>query len=256
MQKASQPRRSAASAPAGDSATVSAVSSDIPWLVLWAALAVPALPCSQCPAFVPACACDKDRLLSLIDPGQGHAGLFLRMPGPGEQNFFLRSVVGMFGIGSTEFLVIILVALLVLGPRNLAKVSRTVGKYMGEFRRISTDFQRTLNAEVAEEEREENREAVRKKVAKAKEARARRLAAEAAAGTQTAAAAQLAAAAAPAQTRAPVAAPAAQTAQEAAEPMVQPPAGSPLEAMLNKTAQEAAGGDIQNAGEKQSGGRA
>lgn len=61
----------------------------------------------------------------------------------------------MFGIGSTELLVILLVALVVLGPKSLAGVSRTLGKAMGEFRRVSTDFQRTLNAEVAREEEEE-----------------------------------------------------------------------------------------------------
>lgn len=153
----------------------------------------------------------------------------------------------MFGIGSTEFLVIILVALLVLGPRNLAKVSRTVGKYMGEFRRISTDFQRTLNAEVAEEEREENREAVRRKVAKAKEARAKRQKAEAAAPAQAAQSGQAPAAAAGQQ---------AQAAANSAQAMVQPPAGSPLEAMLNKTAQEAAEGDAQAQSARQNGGQA
>ncbi len=79
----------------------------------------------------------------------------------------------MFGIGSTEFIVILLVALLVLGPKSLAKVTRTVGKYVGEFRRVSTEFQRTLNAEVAEEERQEKKEAIRQKAAKAKEKRAR-----------------------------------------------------------------------------------
>ncbi|MDR3358619.1 MAG: twin-arginine translocase TatA/TatE family subunit [Desulfovibrio sp.] len=57
----------------------------------------------------------------------------------------------MFGIGSTEFLVILLVALIVLGPKSLAGIARTMGKAMGEFRRISTDFQRTLNAEAAQE---------------------------------------------------------------------------------------------------------
>ncbi len=75
----------------------------------------------------------------------------------------------MFGIGSTEFIVILLVALLVLGPKSLAKVTRTVGKYVGEFRRVSTEFQRTLNAEVAEEERQEKKEAIRQKAARAKE---------------------------------------------------------------------------------------
>lgn len=61
----------------------------------------------------------------------------------------------MFGIGSTELLVILLVALVVLGPKSLASVSRSLGKAMGEFRRVSTDFQRTLNAEVAREEEDE-----------------------------------------------------------------------------------------------------
>ena len=63
----------------------------------------------------------------------------------------------MFGIGSTELLVILVVALIVLGPKSLASISRTLGKAMGEFRRVSTDFQRTLNAEVAQEEDEERR---------------------------------------------------------------------------------------------------
>lgn len=58
----------------------------------------------------------------------------------------------MFGIGSTELLVILLVALIVLGPKSLASVSRTLGKAMGEFRRVSTDFQRTLNMEAAEQD--------------------------------------------------------------------------------------------------------
>ena len=54
----------------------------------------------------------------------------------------------MFGIGSTELLVILVVALIVLGPKSLANVSRTLGKAMGEFRRVSTDFQRTLTEAV------------------------------------------------------------------------------------------------------------
>lgn len=72
----------------------------------------------------------------------------------------------MFGIGSTELLVILLVALVVLGPKSLASVSRSLGKAMGEFRRVSTDFQRTLNAEVAREEEDEKQ----RKAAEAKPA--------------------------------------------------------------------------------------
>lgn len=59
----------------------------------------------------------------------------------------------MFGIGSTELLVILVVALIVLGPKSLASVSKTLGKAVGEFRRVSTDFQRTLNVEADLEER-------------------------------------------------------------------------------------------------------
>jgi sec-independent protein translocase protein TatB len=63
----------------------------------------------------------------------------------------------MFGIGSSEFLVILIVAFLVLGPSHLPKIARTLGKAMGEFRRVSTEFQRTLNLEVEKEEHEERK---------------------------------------------------------------------------------------------------
>ena len=63
----------------------------------------------------------------------------------------------MFGIGSSEFLVILIVAFIVIGPSHLPKIARTLGKAMGEFRRVSTDFQRTLNLEVEKEEHEERK---------------------------------------------------------------------------------------------------
>ncbi len=63
----------------------------------------------------------------------------------------------MFGIGSTELLVILLVALVVLGPKSLPGIAKTLGKAMGEFRRLSTDFQRTMILEVAQEEHEKRK---------------------------------------------------------------------------------------------------
>ena len=63
----------------------------------------------------------------------------------------------MFGIGSMELVVILVVALLVLGPKNLPGVARSIGKVLGEFRRASTDFQRTINAEVALEEQKQKK---------------------------------------------------------------------------------------------------
>ena len=73
----------------------------------------------------------------------------------------------MFGIGSMELLVILVVALLVLGPKNLPKIAHTIGRAMGEFRRVSTEFQRTLNTEIALDD--EKKKAQERKAAKAAE---------------------------------------------------------------------------------------
>ena len=78
----------------------------------------------------------------------------------------------MFGIGSTELLVILVVALIVLGPKSLANVSRTLGKAMGEFRRVSTDFQRTLNAEAEEDEQKKRKKEAAKAAREAARAEA------------------------------------------------------------------------------------
>ena len=42
----------------------------------------------------------------------------------------------MFGIGGTELLVILVVALIVLGPKSVPQIARTLGKAMGEFRKV------------------------------------------------------------------------------------------------------------------------
>ncbi len=61
----------------------------------------------------------------------------------------------MFGIGTTELLVILMVALIVVGPKKLPQIARSLGKVFGEFRRVSTDMHRTINLELEREEREE-----------------------------------------------------------------------------------------------------
>ena len=47
----------------------------------------------------------------------------------------------MFNIGGGEVLVILLLALIVLGPQRLPEAARQVGKVMGELRRMSSGFQ-------------------------------------------------------------------------------------------------------------------
>jgi sec-independent protein translocase protein TatB len=51
-------------------------------------------------------------------------------------------------IGTTELLVILVVALVVFGPRRLPEIGRKIGKGMAEFRRASDDFKRTWEREV------------------------------------------------------------------------------------------------------------
>ena len=51
-------------------------------------------------------------------------------------------------IGTTELLLILVVALVVFGPRRLPDIGRKIGKGMAEFRRASDDFKRTWEREV------------------------------------------------------------------------------------------------------------
>jgi TatA/E family protein of Tat protein translocase len=56
----------------------------------------------------------------------------------------------VFGIGMPELLVILVVALLVLGPKKLPEIARSLGRGMAEFRRASNEFTRTLSASLDE----------------------------------------------------------------------------------------------------------
>ena len=47
----------------------------------------------------------------------------------------------MFDIGWSELLVIGIVALIAIGPKELPTVLRTLGQYMGKIRRMAADFQ-------------------------------------------------------------------------------------------------------------------
>jgi len=58
-------------------------------------------------------------------------------------------------IGSVELLVIILVAFLVVGPRDLPRLMRSVGKWVHRMRVMATEFQHNLDAVVKEADLED-----------------------------------------------------------------------------------------------------
>jgi len=58
------------------------------------------------------------------------------------------------GLGTTELLVIVVVALILFGPRKLPQLSRSLGKSLGEFKRASEEFKTQWEKEVALEERQ------------------------------------------------------------------------------------------------------
>ena len=57
----------------------------------------------------------------------------------------------MFNIGPTELLVILLIALVVFGPKRLPEIGKTVGKSLREFRKATDDIKSELNLSVDED---------------------------------------------------------------------------------------------------------
>ena len=58
----------------------------------------------------------------------------------------------MFNIGPAELMVILLIALLVVGPRRLPELGRTLGKSLREFRRHSDEFRRSFEYDAEDED--------------------------------------------------------------------------------------------------------
>jgi len=60
--------------------------------------------------------------------------------------------LNLFGVGSLEIIIILLVAFLVLGPNQLLGVAKGLGKVMRELRNATGQFTRMLEEEGQEEE--------------------------------------------------------------------------------------------------------
>jgi TatA/E family protein of Tat protein translocase len=51
-----------------------------------------------------------------------------------------------------EMILIFVVALILFGPRKMPQIGRSIGRALGEFRRASNEFKRTIEDEVAADE--------------------------------------------------------------------------------------------------------
>lgn len=59
----------------------------------------------------------------------------------------------MFGpLGIPEVIFILVLALLIFGPKRLPEIGRTIGRGMSEFRKASNDLKRSINTELALDE--------------------------------------------------------------------------------------------------------
>ncbi len=63
----------------------------------------------------------------------------------------------MFDLGWTEMVVIAVVAILVIGPKELPAVLRTLGKWVAKARALAREFQDSVNEAIRESEVEDMR---------------------------------------------------------------------------------------------------
>lgn len=61
----------------------------------------------------------------------------------------------MFDIGASEFLLIVIVAVVAIGPKDLPRALRTAGQWIGKIRRVSGHFRSGIETMIREAELED-----------------------------------------------------------------------------------------------------
>jgi len=60
--------------------------------------------------------------------------------------------MNIFGVGITELIFVLLIALIVLGPMRMIEIAKSLGGYLAELRKALSDIPRLLEVEKAEQE--------------------------------------------------------------------------------------------------------